>query len=825
MPRKTTAPVIAAAAVAAAPVPRPPDALLLSERIDVEAGKRVVRSAAYARAKAADPSWPDYAGLVAVAEELGDCVPVQYTRGQFGRYVGRVRVTGHGTDLPSASRMKREVRAHLAAAHYLDLDMVNAHPTIMLQTLQQQGLAASAPCLSRYVHDREECLAEVVDACAGRVTRADVKELFISIMFFGGVGAWETKMGLPGCLVPNFPYQMAAELVKVSTELLKSPTFAELLEFSAEREQERLRTDNHVNRLGMRMGVLLQDLERQCLDALRLVVTRSGRTVGALIHDGMHIQKCRPDEVGIPRETLDAWQSEVKVKTSYDLRLDVKPFAPDPAWLAPEGEHIVGLPDTAWLREDGILMTHKEMKRRWELFAFKVIFDGVWATQAGPCLTLFSRAKLHDSFDFLKYFTLERESDTAPPKVTMHPFMGTRTGWTHDPTARRYDNMDVRPPPLEASAGTYNLWEDFEAALYRPTRPVDPDSEGVRALRAFTLGLLGEEAARYWERWVAQAFQQPGIKSGVAVVLFGSEGTGKNTLCDLVGRMMGDAKVMETSDPANKLCGRFNDARLNKFLVVLNEADPKVCHASSDQLKDMITARDFMMEGKGQPIVKRSCFARLVFTTNNENAVKVGPDSRRYVVMETTEAFKQDRAFFGGLARHVHDPHVRHEYWAYLTSLDLAGADWERERPMGQHHRAMARANLDKVHEFLCREVVAAVHAGRPVLRYQAARLLERLDDWLVAGRFAYPVNATTLGTKLSPLLRGGGQALEGLSKSYTDGKTFYTLDVPLVAAAMVARRWLDRDELVVAAAPPPEFRAHGGGYPEGAGEDDAPAV
>ncbi len=136
------------------------------------------------------------------------------------------------------------------------------------------------------------------------------------------------------------------------------------------------------------------------------------------------------------------------------------------------------------------------------------------------------------------------------------------------------------------------------------------------------------------------------------------------------------------------------------------------------------------------------------------------------------------------------------------------------------------------MHEFLCREVVDAVHAERAVLRYQAARLLERLDDWLsllalleeqkrrlVAGKFAYPVNATVLGTKLSPLLKGGGQALEGLTKSYTDGKTFYTLDVPRVAAAMVARRWLDRDELV--AAPPLEFRAHGGGADEAGDEDD----
>jgi hypothetical protein len=444
----------------------------------VEAGKRVVRSAAYARAKAADPSWPDYAALVAVAEALGGSVPVEYTRpGRFGRFVGRVRVE-NGPDLPTASRMKREIRAHLAAAHYLDLDMVfnnGAHPTILLQTLQHEGLADSAPCLSRYVHDREECLREVVDACAGRVTRADAKDLYIALVFFGSVSSWETKMRLPGGVALDFPCQLADELAKVATRLLEAPKFADLLAFSAPREQERRRTDKHVNKLGMRMGVLLQDFERQCLVALLHVVTKSGRTVGALIHDGMHIQKTHPDEHSIPREVLDAWQSEVKVRTQYDLRLEVKPFAPEPAWLADE-EVAGGQPDTAWLRDDTLLLTYREMKRRWEQIAFKVMFDSVWVTQTGSCLTLFSRAKLHEGFDHLKYFTLERESDSSPLAVTMHPFMGTRGGWTYDRHARRYDCMDVRPPPLETTDGIYNDLQRVQAGprLLRGPRAARP---------------------------------------------------------------------------------------------------------------------------------------------------------------------------------------------------------------------------------------------------------------------------------------------------------------------------------------------------------------
>ncbi len=82
-------------------------------------------------------------------------------------------------------------------------------------------------------------------------------------------------------------------------------------------------------------------------------------------------------------------------------------------------------------------------------------------------------------------------------------------------------------------------------------------------------------------------------------------------LCDVVGRMMGDAKVMETGDPATKLFGQFNDSRFNRFWIVVNEAESKDCHTNSEKLKDMVTARDFMMEAKGQPAVKRSCFARL----------------------------------------------------------------------------------------------------------------------------------------------------------------------------------------------------------------------
>ena len=79
----------------------------------------------------------------------------------------------------SLGTLRKSVRHTLCGDDWIDIDVANCHPAIILQLCRAHGIACAA--LKRYVTDREACLAEIAAlfkdgaACdAQEVERADV---------------------------------------------------------------------------------------------------------------------------------------------------------------------------------------------------------------------------------------------------------------------------------------------------------------------------------------------------------------------------------------------------------------------------------------------------------------------------------------------------------------------------------------------------------------------------------------------------------------------------------------------------------------------------
>jgi hypothetical protein len=88
-----------------------------------------------------------------------------------GRKSGRIFATKGGVQ-----GFSKVVRAILTA-HLTDLDMCNAHPTILLHLTKTQLKGFDPKCLQRYVTSREECLTELMSD--DDLDREDAKTLFL----------------------------------------------------------------------------------------------------------------------------------------------------------------------------------------------------------------------------------------------------------------------------------------------------------------------------------------------------------------------------------------------------------------------------------------------------------------------------------------------------------------------------------------------------------------------------------------------------------------------------------------------------------------------
>jgi hypothetical protein len=434
------------------------------------------------------------------------------------------------------------------------------------------------------------------------------------------------------------------------------------------------------------------------------------------------------------------------------------------------------------------------MKATWEQRALKVTVCGDYMREEREKHAVYTRSKLVDAYEHLKFAEIQYD-ERGEGRLSKHVFI---RAWVADEEIRTKKYIDIYPPPLVCPSHTYNMWSGFAVSKYAPPPgvAVDTDSPGVRAFVEHVHILMNRDRAAtdYVLDWVAQIFQQPSHKTGIALLLKGAEGVGKNRLTDLFKLMLGDGLFLETAKPASVLFGRFSDARRGRFLIVINEASGADNHAASDELKDMITSDTFVWEAKGRDGVQMRAYDRFIFTTNSQNCLKINPDSRRFVALEVTSELKGNAAYFKGLSSHIADEHARYEFYQLLMQRDIDGIDWINGRPLTLYYDRMVEMNLPREHQFIRDHVIMpAYSAGVPTVETTAAQLFGAFQQWLVdssSGSSGYSTTINKFGQRLTDLT-SGSDAMPGVSKPLRSSYKAYAFDVDVVIQQMVARKWL----------------------------------
>ena len=208
-------------------------------------------------------------------------------------------------------------------------------------------------------------------------------------------------------------------------------------------------------------------------------------------------------------------------------------------------------------------------------------------------------------------------------------YEGTPAGeiWLGDKRRREHTRV-IFDPTKQLDPEAYNLWTDFA---------VKPSEEGSWELlqhhiREHVCGGV-QEYAEYLLNWMAFAVQRLGERPGVAVVLKGGRGVGKNTLIeDAFGRVFGSHYFVANSP--GELTGRFNGQLQAALLVFANEGFWAGDKAAEGRLKALITDPFRGVERKGRDIVRDLNLTRLMIASNEDWVIPAGKDERRFFVLE-----------------------------------------------------------------------------------------------------------------------------------------------------------------------------------------------
>jgi hypothetical protein len=205
---------------------------------------------------------------------------------------------------------------------YHDIDMVNAHPVILLQLCQNQGWTAE--CLETYVHHREKELQSV--ALEFSVNRETAKELFLRLMYGGSFYQWAKDCNQDRHVPTPFVATFQSELASIMNQIWEHKEFVGYRNIS-ELQSSNQDDDTSVEALISKnekarcMSLAVQSIENQILMVMEGFFESRDYETSVRVFDGLQL---RAKKAKLPDHLLRECEARIQAATQFKIRLSEK---------------------------------------------------------------------------------------------------------------------------------------------------------------------------------------------------------------------------------------------------------------------------------------------------------------------------------------------------------------------------------------------------------------------------------------------------------------------------------------------------------------------
>jgi hypothetical protein len=523
---------------------------------------------------------------------------------------------------------KRYMRADCFSSNSYDVDMVNAGPTIMSQIFDKHDIQNDT--LSHYVKNRDEILKMLMGDFD--MSRDKAKECMLTILYGGSVesvikdNSLKNSIGL--AWFRDYARDMSKSLNSLFITITTNSSYNTMCEY-AKKKANIPREDGtkrcYQNTL---ISILYQTIESKVAIEFVQKFKEMGCTITTFIADGFHISR---DKWFTP-ELINIISDGVFDKTGYKVNMIIKEFEHRPE----------GIPEFKQCMFERIL-SYDWMTALWQRYSFYVLANRTYYIDMGFDIHNLTRAQLLDGYGWIRC-KMKKDDDKNTSFIKV---------WIVDPKHKKYTQAGMYAPPLHPPADTYNFWRGFPITLKK-----DVPVKSCDKMLAFIKELLkgDDEHFEYMLDWIADIIQRPCSKSDIGIMLFSVEqGSGKNTLVDILKSIIGQVYSLETCNPEDQLFGRFSKMKEHKFLTVINELSAELGHKNRDKIKNMITETDFVVDEKCKNTYMGKNWSRYLITTNNINALHIEQSDRRFVMFECSKAHVGDTDYFDAIRSEIND--------------------------------------------------------------------------------------------------------------------------------------------------------------------------
>lgn len=581
--------------------------------------------------------------------------------------VGRFYPAEQSTN-PSIIQFKRIIKHTIQKySGWLDLDMVKSHINIVYQVAIKNKMEGRAKHMKRYIETPDEVIKDVIEYYAQykhTITEEDVKELYRSGINGGSVKGWLEGRNIDCCEM-----QMLKDFITECRE------FMNLIYMSNLELAEKIKGD-----MTDPWSIKTRCCYYWCCaiecDALHIAykylleqkIIKKGQV--ALEYDGL----CFEPIGDLPDDICEILNEKVYNKLKLGIKFTIKDYKNSlDNIIQLRNEYVEPLKVIESFND---INNYQEFKNWFEITHAKIInkkmfIKSIYADDGTKINITFSESELKSSYRH--YTCQEYNENTGSPQTKSYI-----EKWLIDPDMKCFDDIGIYPPPLKCPKNIFNAWTPFRMELIYDTIQLPDEStpefvkimDDVNILQNHIKTLANDnyDVSNYLLKWIGQSLKYPALKTS-APCLISDEGSGKGTLIKIIKKLMGNSKVLETSQPDRDVWGAFNSMMLNLYFVSLNEMELHLQEKAEGVIKTLITDGDLTINSKGKDQVLIKSYHRFMYASNKEAPVKSTKGDRRNMIIRCSDKLKGDSAYFTKINEIIEDDKVMKAFYMCITNI------------------------------------------------------------------------------------------------------------------------------------------------------------
>jgi len=524
----------------------------------------------------------------------------------------------------SLCSLRRQIRHTIAINKYIDIDIVNCHPEILLQICEHNKIKTRF--LKQYVLNRDEILEEVQQTY--NCSRDNAKLLFIILAYYGSFSNWIDDEEIEPT---PFILDYINELQYIGQQIiLNNPELVKVVK-DCQKKNEKASV----------VSIFLQEKEREILETVYnyLIKKKIIKKDCVLCFDGIMIPINN-----YKVELLEELTTAILSTTGFKLKFTQKEM---------NDNYLNDLEDVGIDEES---FEYKSVE--FEKTHCKIINKSIYIKQTSEDIIIFSKGKLREAYEHLTC----GEDKNGNSKLFIDQWT------TGNANIRKYDDINTYPNPLICPNNIFNLWSPFECEKYTDNYIYNEEAVQIMLSHIKILCDNDDIVSDYFIKWIGQMIQYPAIKT-ICPTLISKEGAGKGTLIKLISKMLGKKKVLETTDPLRDIWGNFNGQMINSFFVNLNELSKKDTLESQGKIKGLITDTSLTINSKGKDQFEINSYHRFIITTNKEDPIATSQDDRRNLIIRSSDELIGNKEYFVKLNLLLDDLSVIRSCYHYFKNI------------------------------------------------------------------------------------------------------------------------------------------------------------